>query len=188
MARSRSNDDAPQRRGDMDHEIVILGIPIPSDDPFFLTTLAVHVPVGMLAVAAGLVAMLQSKGPGPHPKAGSVYYWSLCIVFITASVLSFLRWVENYHLFILGLLAFAAASLGRTARRLSPPWLKVHVISMSSSYVLMLPAFYVDNGKNFPLCRELPQWAFWVLPSLFGIPIIIRALLTHPILRQVSPR
>jgi len=167
----------------MSHEIIILGIPIPSDDPLFLGTLAVHVPTGLLAVVAGLVAMLQSKRPGPHPKAGSVYYWALLIIFITATVLSFLRWNENYHLFVLGLLAFAAASLGRTARRRWPARLKLHVIGMAASYVLMLTAFYVDNGKNLPIWRELPQWAFWILPTLVGVPIVIRTLLRHPLLR-----
>jgi hypothetical protein len=111
------------------------------------------------------------------------------VVFITATILSVVRWDENYHLFILGVLAFAAASLGRTARhRRWPGWLKLHILGMCSSYVFMLTAFYVDNGKNLPLWRELPQWAFWVLPGLIGIPIIIHTLLRHPLLRQVSVR
>lgn len=163
---------------------VILGIPIPSDDPAFLGTLAVHVPVGMLCAIAGLIAMLSTKRPGPHPKAGSVYYWSLLVVFITSTVLSVLRWDEDYHLFILGVLSFAAASLGRTARRQQPPRLVLHVLGMGTSYVLLLTAFYVDNGKNLPLWRELPQWMFWVLPSAIGGPIIMYTLLRHPLLRQ----
>ena len=100
---------------------VILGIPIPSDDPAFLGTLAVHVPAGMLCAIVGLIAMLSTKRPGPHPKAGSVYYWSLLVVFITSTVLSVLRWDEDYHLFILGVLSFVAASMGRIARRHRPP-------------------------------------------------------------------
>jgi hypothetical protein len=41
----------------------------------------------------------------------------------------------------------------------------MHISGMGASYVLLLTAFYVDNGKNLPLWRELPQWAFWILPS-----------------------
>jgi hypothetical protein len=55
---------------------------------------------------------------------------------------------------------------------------------MGTSYVLLLTAFYVDNGKNLPLWQELPQWMFWVLPSAIGGPIIMYTLLRHPLLRQ----
>ena len=36
---------------------------------------------------------------------------------------------------------------------------------MGASYIFMLTAFYVDNGKNLPLWRELPQIAFWLDPA-----------------------
>ena len=52
---------------------------------------------------------------------------------------------------------------------------------MGISYILLLMAFYVDNGKNLPLWRELPQIAFWLLPSAIGVPIIIYALQWHPV-------
>jgi len=52
---------------------------------------------------------------------------------------------------------------------------------MGTSYVLLLTAFYVDNGKNLPLWKELPQIAFWLLPSVVGVPIILNALWRHPI-------
>jgi hypothetical protein len=45
----------------------------------------------------------------------------------------------------------------------------------------MLTAFYVDNGKNLPLWKELPQIAFWILPSLIGAPLVLRALPHHPL-------
>ncbi len=55
---------------------------------------------------------------------------------------------------------------------------------MGLSYIFMLTAFYVDNGKNLPFWKELPAIALWVLPAVVGIPIIVRALLRHPLLRQ----
>ena len=54
---------------------------------------------------------------------------------------------------------------------------------MGTSYIVLLTAFYVDNGPNLPLWRELPPLAFWILPSAVGIPIIIWALLRHPLIR-----
>ena len=33
--------------------------------------------------------------------------------------------------------------------------MKLHITGMGTSYVLLLTAFYVDNGKNLPLWRDL---------------------------------
>jgi hypothetical protein len=52
---------------------------------------------------------------------------------------------------------------------------------MGSSYVLLLIAFYVDNGKNLPLWRELPPVTYWLLPTMIGIPLIVHALVRHPL-------
>lgn len=54
---------------------------------------------------------------------------------------------------------------------------------MAGSYILMITAFYVDNGPNLPLWRELPPIAFWILPTLIGAPILANALLRHPLAR-----
>jgi hypothetical protein len=48
----------------------------------------------------------------------------------------------------------------------------------------MLMAFYVDNGKHLPLWKELPQIAFWLLPAGLGIPLLVHALLKHPMARS----
>ena len=74
----------------------IVGFPLPSDAPLFLALIAV-----LTAVIAGAIA---EKRPGRHPKAGTVYYWALAVVFVTMSALAFSRWSEDYHLFILGFL------------------------------------------------------------------------------------
>jgi hypothetical protein len=164
---------------------VILGIEVPSTDPIFLTALGFHVVAGLVCVVTGAVAMLSDKRPGRHPRFGTIYYWSLSIVFVTMTVLSFMRWAENSHLFILGMLAFTAASVGRTARQQRwHNWVRLHIAGMGSSYVLLLTAFYVDNGPNLPLWRELPSFAFWLLPTAIGLPIIARALLRHPLVKQ----
>src|SRR4029450_12786244 len=92
---------------------VVLGIPIPSTDPVFLAIIGVHVLFGLATVTAGAVAMLSNKGRGRHSNSGTVYFWCLFGVFVTMSALSFMRWAENYHLFILGALSFASAVFGR---------------------------------------------------------------------------
>ena len=166
---------------------IIGGIPIPSTSPIFLSDVGVHVVLGIIAVAAGIVAMLSVKGPGRHPGFGTVYYWCLVGIFVTATSLSIVRWSEDYHLFILAALALLAASVGRNARQQRwRNWPRFHVFGMGMSYVLLVTAFYVDNGKNLPLWRELPQAAFWILPGAIGLPIVLYVLLRHPIARQVT--
>ena len=163
------------------------GFPLPSDAPLFLAFIAVHVAAGLTAVIAGAIAMLSRKRPGRHPQAGTVYFWALAVVFVTMSALAFSRWSEDYHLFILGLLSFVAATIGRRARRkLWPSWPRIHMTGMGASYILMITAFYVDNGPNLPLWRQLPPLAFWILPTLIGAPILIYALLRHPLVRQMG--
>jgi hypothetical protein len=54
---------------------------------------------------------------------------------------------------------------------------------MGLSYILMLVAFYVDNGKQLPIWKELPHFTYWAIPLAIGIPLIIRALLWHPLSR-----
>lgn len=167
------------------HPVVVAGIPIPSDTPAFLAILAVHVSTGLICVIAGIVAMLSHKGGGRHPSAGSIYYWSLSVVFVSMAALSTVRWAEDYDLFILGTLSFTTASIGRAARRKRWRfWARLHISGMGISYILLLTAFYVDNGKNIPLWRELSQPAFWILPFAFGAPIILYTLRRHPIARR----
>ena len=155
----------------------VAGFDLPSHSPLFLGVLAIHVLLGLACVILGIVAMLSAKRRGPHPRAGTLYYFALALLCATASMLAAMRWAEDYPLFILGALSFAAASVGRIARRqLWPKWLDFHVSGMGLSYILMLTAFYVDNGANLPLWRDLPYIAYWVIPGAIGIPLIVGAL------------
>ena len=164
------------------------GIAIPSCDGFFLAiTIGLHIPLGLCCVMAGAAAMLSNKGRGKHSAFGMVYFWSLAGLFASATVLSVMRWAENYHLFVLGTLSFVSAWLARQAlRRRWPHWIRLHLCGMGFSYVLMLIAFYVDNGKQLPLWKDLPHFTYWLLPLVIGLPLILRALLRHPLARQRS--
>jgi uncharacterized membrane protein HdeD (DUF308 family) len=165
-------------------DTIIAGLVIPSTSPLFLTAVAVHVVAGLACIVAGILAMLSNKGPGRHPRYGRLYYGCLSVVFVSAVGLSAIRWAQDYPLFILAAIAFAAASLGRTA--MHRRWrgaARLHIASMGLSYVVLLTAFYVDNGKNLPIWRGLPQIAFWLLPSAIGVPIVAYVMLRHPLVR-----
>lgn len=163
------------------------GIVIPSTDPVFLTVVAVHVLLGLAGTVTGVVAMVSPKGSGRHPRYGTIYLWCLAGVFVTAGGLAGVRWAEDNHLLVLGTLSLTAAVLGREARRRRwRHWARLHISAMGASYILLLTAFYVDNGKNLPLWRNLPPIAYWLLPAALGVPLIVRALLWHPLARQRS--
>ena len=158
----------------------IAGIEIPSTDPTFLIVVGVHILFGLGCTVAGIVAMLSRKSSGRHPRFGTIYFWCLVGVFVTMTGLAAVRWAEDYHLFIFGLLSLA----GREARRQRwGHWVQLHITGMGTSYILLLTAFYVDNGKNLPLWNQLPPIAYWLIPATIGTLLVIRALLWHPLAR-----
>ena len=169
----------------MNSVTIVAGLPIPSTSPVFLAAVGFHVVFGLTCVAAGALAMLSRKGRGRHSTFGTLYFWALVAVFFLSLGLAVVRWAEDYPLFILGTLAMPSAWFGRTAmRRRWPGYVRLHITGMGLSYVALLTAFYVDNGKNLPLWRALPQIAFWLLPGAIGLPIIAYALMRHPLVRS----
>lgn len=155
-----------------------LGVHNPSS--IFLVLLVFHVLAGLTCVIAGAVAILSKKRPDRHPRFGTIYYWSLSIVFVSSTGMAGIRWSHDAHLFILGFVAFTFASIGYSARRIRwKGWTSIHILGMSLSYIVLLTAFYVDNGPNLPVWKLLPTIAFWIGPGLIGAPLVARALLRH---------
>ena len=170
------------------------GLIPPGGSTVFHFLLAIHIPAGLTCVVTGALAALSPKRHGRHPRFGTVYYWALSVVFVTAAALAALRWPQDAYLLVLGTLSFGAASIGRTARRHHRHWQRwqrwmgwvgPHITGMSISYILLLIAFYLDNGKNLPLWRDLPHLTYWLLPAAIGIPLVVRALLRY---RSLAPR
>jgi hypothetical protein len=155
----------------------IFGDQVGSAAPLFLTFLAVHVLAGLTAVITGAIAALVHKGSPRHIRAGRWYYRAITVLFATATILAAMRWRQDYYLFILGTVAFTAATVGYLHRRRHRPGDTGHIIGMGAAYVVMLTAFYVDNGPHLPLSDRLPTVAFWLLPSIIGALVIARAVL-----------
>jgi hypothetical protein len=155
----------------------ILGDQVGSTAPVFLAVLSVHVIAGLTAVLTGAIAALTRKGSSRHVRAGRWFYRAITVVFITATALAIMRWRQDYHLFIIGSAAFAAATIGYLHRRRHRPGDTGHIVGMGTGYVAMLTAFYVDNGPHLPLWDRLPPLTFWFLPGAIGAPIITRTVL-----------
>ena len=165
----------------------ILGDHVGSTAPVFLAFLAVHVLAGLTAVVTGAVAALARKGSPRHIRAGRWYYRAITVVFATATVLAAIRWRQDYYLFLIGAVAFTAATIGYLHRRRHRPGDTGHIIGMGTSYVAMLTAFYVDNGPHLPLWDRLPTLTFWLLPTAVGAPVIARAVLRARRAHQEPP-
>jgi uncharacterized membrane protein len=154
----------------------VFGLEVPSTAPVFLAFVGVHIAAGLTCVISGAVAAFSPKGYGRHRTFGRVYFGGICVLFATATALAIMRWREDYGLFLIGLVAFSMALTGVIAREHHWPGDTGHIVGMGGSYVAMVTAFYVDNGKHLPVWDRLPTFAFWVLPSLIGVPLIGRAL------------
>ena len=142
--------------------------------------LVIHIPAGITCVIAGALAALSRKRAGRHPKLGDVYCWALGVLFVSSSAVSVLRWPHDVHLLVMGLVSFGLASAGYVARKVHwAGWTTIHVLGMGLSYIVLLTAFYVDNGPHLPLWNRLPPVAFWVGPGVIGLPLVGWGLARH---------
>jgi hypothetical protein len=155
----------------------IFGLPIPDAGALFDVALGFHIAAGLTCVITGALAATAPKRPGRHPTAGRIFFWSLAVVISSSTTMAALRLAQDWHLLVIGTVAFGAGSLGYLARRRQRPgWLRVHIPAMGGAYIALLTGFYVDNGPHLPLWDRLPTLAYWTLPSLIGVPLILRAL------------
>jgi hypothetical protein len=169
----------------------VFGIPL----SFFLP-LIVHVLAGLTTVITGIVAFSMPKRRGRHPRWGERYLWAYTLVFLTATILSFQRWSVNAYLFFIALVGYGFALGGYAARRfhrahwlmrlLGKNWVIAHIVGTIGSYIILLTGFYVDNAHLIPLLNQLPQITFWVLPTVIGIPFIVRSI-SHFAPKTVTP-
>ncbi len=166
--------------------IEIDGFVIPDSGGVFLATLAVHVLAGAMCVVSGALAAFARKRPGRHPRAGTVYVCGLLVLVITAGVLAIVRWPHDVHLLLIAGLTAAFGGAGWwIGRHRRDGWMRWHAMAMAASYVTLLTGFYVDNGPQLPLWDRLPTVAFWLLPTLLGVPLTWWALIRN---RAVSRR
>jgi len=138
--------------------------------------LAGHGVAALICVITGFVAMLSPKRHGQYPRFGTVYDGAIACAFASATALSALRWPQDADLFVLGAVAVAVAFVGYAARKMCwTGWITAHSAGMGVSYIVVLTAFYVDNGPRLALWQLLPHVTYWLAPSAIGLPLVIRA-------------
>ncbi len=138
-----------------------------------LLFVSVHVPAGLVAVIAGVIAMLSRKGRWWHRRAGLAYLLGIVALTLSARGLVFTRGPEFIPIFALGVVATLLAMAGYLLKKRRQD---IHIAGLGLSYIVMLTAFYVDNGPKLPFWDQFPGLTFWVGPAVIGLPIILRAL------------
>lgn len=165
----------------------LFGLPIPDEGALFDLALGCHIAAGLTCVLTGALAATAPKRPGRHTLSGRIFFWSLAVVFASSTIMAALRFAQDWHLLLIGTLAFGSGCLGYLARRRRRPgWLRVHIPAMGGAYVALFTGFYVDNGPHLPVWDRLPSLAYWTLPSLVGVPLVLRALARRRLLRKRS--
>ncbi len=76
--------------------------------PFLL---AIHVAAGTLALIVAPIAMITAKGGPAHRRWGSVYYWAMGVVAVTAVVVAL--WRPNPFLALVAVFSYYFAFTGR---------------------------------------------------------------------------
>jgi hypothetical protein len=99
------------------------------------------------------------------------------VVFASATVMAVPRFARDWHLLLIAVVtprpaASATWSEGAAGGLAAAP----HPGDERLLHRPLLTGFYVDNGPNLPLWNRLPTVALWVLPSLVGVPLVLRAL------------
>jgi len=146
----------------------------------------VHALAGLTTGVTGVVAFRAPKRRGRHHRWGTYYLWAYTVVFFTATILSVQRWAADAYLFFLALTGYGFALAGYGARRfrrepwlmcwLGKQWVVAHIVRVIGSYIVLWTAFYVDNAHLIPGLNQLPPLTFWVLPTMIGIPFIVRSI------------
>jgi uncharacterized membrane protein len=65
------------------------------------TSLIFHIASGFIALSSGLIIFILKKGNKQHRKVGSVFFYSMLMIVLTAFVISILK--ENPFLFMIGI-------------------------------------------------------------------------------------
>lgn len=166
----------------------IAGVEVPDTRAVFLIVLAVHVVAALACVVTGVLAMTAPKRAGRHPRAGR-----------TTTQAGRCPGHRRGH----GGAQVAARPAPRRHRRrvisswrqaVCPPsddtglgWRRVHIPAMGGSYIALLTAFCVDNGRSLPVWDWMPHPAYWLLPGFVGVPVILRAMRRHRVLGRRPP-
>ena len=119
--------------------------------------LPIHILGGTIALLSAIMAILSEKGKKLHALSGRTYFWSMVVIFLTATAMSIIT--SNIFLFLIGFfsfyLAFAGMRFARNRKGIATTsdWIAVGLMILSGVGMWTLAAilFMNNNSMYIPL-------------------------------------
>jgi len=124
--------------------------------------LPIHILAGTIALLSAIMAILSEKGKKLHALSGRTYFWSMVVIFLTATAMSIIT--SNIFLFLIGFfsfyLAFAGMRFARNRKGIATTsdWIAVGLMILSGVGMWILAAIIFMN-KN-PMAIPLLVFGF----------------------------
>ena len=143
----------------------VAGIEIPSTIQSFWPAWGLMSYSELACPASGAIAMLSQKRSALIPSLGRFSFWCLAGVCLTMAGLAAARWAERLGEASGHFPCWQGPPLQPSPTAALAPLMGNHITGMGGSYVLLMIAFYVDNGKQLPIWKDLPPFSYWLVPA-----------------------
>lgn len=142
----------------------------------------VHAVGAVLALVAGAVVLLLSKGTRAHRRWGWSYVASLVAMAVSSFGIYELRDGPSiFHLVSVLTLAVVTFGLAQPLRRHRSDWMVRHLLAMQVSYLMLVVTGIAQFFDRLPLPNDaLNAIVFLQLPSIVGFVLIVRSSRRHP--------
>ncbi|MFC5528332.1 DUF2306 domain-containing protein [Cohnella yongneupensis] len=136
--------------------------------------LVIHIISGLICLITGGISIASRKRKGMHTLFGEIYHAFFVLIFISSTIMSIMHWAESAYLLFIGIFSYALALYGYLSRkRRWKNWIAKHIGGMLGSYIAIITAILVVNGRHIPIINELPIIMVWFIPTIIGTPLII---------------
>lgn len=135
--------------------------------------LFLHILAGTIGLVIGPISMYAPKKKGLHTKIGKIYFYAMALVCLSAVSLSILHWQTSWWFLFVSAFSFSFAWRGYQAvKNRHKGWIRHHISGMLGSYIAMSTALLVVNSSRISQYAELPNYIYWMLPTIIGTPFV----------------
>jgi uncharacterized membrane protein len=113
----------------------------------FKIFLAIHIFAGTVGLVIGPISMFTPKRKGLHTKVGTLYFYLMAMVCLSAVILAILHWEASWWFVLVAAFSFSFALRGYRAASSIPPfvfWILPSLVGVPM--ILMTTRRYVARG------------------------------------------
>lgn len=138
--------------------------------------LVIHVICGFLSLVTGLIAMIADKGKKTHNRAGNVFYWAMCGIFVTTIIFFVIYPAQvKYQFFLtIGIVSFYPNFSGKRLlsmkKAIMPTlvdWIAAWTVGVCGLVMIGYSVYGFMNPANFN--------GMTILFTIFGIVCLVNA-------------